>query len=313
MEIPVAPKVNPNDFAKFMMSRGSQRDYPFVFEELLEHFKTKCADCMRDRMVCSLSPMCFRRHFINLLIKAGGEPEELPQFCYSQHISNIQRFLQKKRTLYPAADSIIYLKDFLKLAFEADFKQLQKFLDKQDTAGAARMLQKMKERDKSLSIRFRLTNNYCLLALDEVMFLLDLRENIAKIDPRREEIFFRETFFLLLELHSEIYQIQYHQKMAPIDEEQSGTKDEVVEFVIPAREITQELTVKVNEVFQSAIDDFIIMSNQVRVGFSAQEIRVTLQFKFEKGALSIERERVTYERVKKMFESLKKIAELTRK
>jgi len=86
-----------------------------------------------------------------------------------------------------------------------------------------------------------------------------------------------------------------------------------VEFIIPAGEITQELTVKVNEVFQFAIDDFILTSNQVRVGFSGKEIRVTLQFKFEKGALSIERERVTYERVKKMFEALKKIAELTRK
>ncbi|OLS14326.1 MAG: hypothetical protein RBG13Loki_2057 [Promethearchaeota archaeon CR_4] len=307
-------KVNPDIFAKFMMTRGSLRDYPFVFEELMEHFKTKCADCMRDRMVCSLSPMCFRRHYLNLLIKAGAEFEELPQFCYSQQMSNIQRFLQKKRTLYPAADSIIYLKDFLKLAFEGEFKQLQKFIDKLDTAGAARMLQKMKERDKTLSMRFRLTNNYCLLALDESVFLLDIRERITKIDPRREEIFSRETFFLLLELHSEIFQIQYNQKNVPTEENPISLQDEVlVEFVMPAGEISQELTVQVNEVFQSAIDDFIIMSNQVRVGFSPKEIRVTLQFKFEKGALSIERERVTYERVKKMFESLKKITALTRK
>ncbi len=251
---------------------------------------------------------------MNLLIKAGAELEELPQFCYSQQLSNVQRFLQKKRTLYPAADSIIYLKDFFKLAFEEESKQLLKFFEKLDTAGAARLLQKTKERGKDLNLRFRLTNNYCLLAFEEIVFLLDVRENIAKIDPRREEIFYRETFFLLLELYSEIYQIQYSQKIAPTDAGQMETKDEVlVEFIIPAGEITQELTVKVNEVFQSAIDDFIIMSNQVRVGFSSKEIRVSLQFKFDKGALSIERERVTYERVKKMFEALKKIAELTRK
>ncbi len=310
----MVPKVTPDDFAKFIMTRGSQRDFPFVSEELLEHFKTKCQECQRDRMVCSLSPMCFRRHYMNLLIKAGAEIEELPQFCYSQQISNVQRFLQKKRTLYPATDSIIYLKDFLKLAFEEDSKQLQKFFDKLDTAGAARLFQKTREREKDLKMRFRLTNNYCLLAFEEIVFLLDIRENLAKIDPRREEIFFRETFFLLLELYSEIYQIQYSQKTVPSEEGQIGTKDELlVEFIIPAGEITQDLTVKVNEVFQSAIDDFIIMSNQVRVGFSGKEIRVTLQFKFDRGALSIERERVTYERVKKMFEALKKIAELTRK
>jgi len=178
----------------------------------MEHFKTKCQECQRDRMVCSLSPMCFRRHYMNLLIKAGAEFEELPPFCYSQQLSNIQRFLQKKRTLYPATDSIIYLRDFLKLAFEADSKQLLKFFEKIDTAGAARLLQKMREREKALNLRFRLTNNYCLLALEEVIFLLDIRENLAKIDPRREEIFFRETFFLLLELYSEIYRIQYSQK-----------------------------------------------------------------------------------------------------
>ena len=66
-----------------------------LFKELREY----CLECEDDRMICVLSPQCPKRILLKVRIEANAGFEDLPQFCYSQAVNNIRRYLNKNTTL----------------------------------------------------------------------------------------------------------------------------------------------------------------------------------------------------------------------
>ncbi|MHA1718441.1 MAG: hypothetical protein ACTSWX_04610 [Promethearchaeota archaeon] len=84
-----------------------------LFKELGEY----CQICEEDRMICVLSPMCPKRILLKVRIQSGATKEELPQFCYSQAVNNLKRYMRKLTTLYKPVDDIIFNKDFIDIMF----------------------------------------------------------------------------------------------------------------------------------------------------------------------------------------------------
>ena len=91
---------------------------------LIKSIENLCTECQSDRMSCVLSPKCRRRYLIKTRILSGSSIEELPRFCYTQVLSNIQRFINGKTALYTPVDELIYIEDFFKAFFPKVNKKL---------------------------------------------------------------------------------------------------------------------------------------------------------------------------------------------
>ncbi len=66
----------------------------FMLREVLTKMAGTCKQCMRDRMRCTLRPLCPDRIFLNILIALGAATSDLPAFCYQVHIRNLKAYFQ---------------------------------------------------------------------------------------------------------------------------------------------------------------------------------------------------------------------------
>ncbi|MHA1637970.1 MAG: hypothetical protein ACTSUO_05235 [Candidatus Thorarchaeota archaeon] len=62
-------------------------------KELMELHQKKCKDCQYDRLGCISRPKCKNRNFLNVLIEIGIDPQDLPEFCYSQYLELLRRYI----------------------------------------------------------------------------------------------------------------------------------------------------------------------------------------------------------------------------
>ncbi len=87
----------------------------YIAREFLTLMKQKCEKCMRYRTECALNPHCKDRRYINILVDLQVNPDDLPSFCYLQHLRSVENFLKGKPNLFDPVDAKIYLKDFLNM------------------------------------------------------------------------------------------------------------------------------------------------------------------------------------------------------
>ncbi len=66
----------------------------FMLREVLTKMAGTCKQCMRDRMRCTLRPLCPDRIFLNILIALGAATSDLPAFCYQVHIRNLKAYFK---------------------------------------------------------------------------------------------------------------------------------------------------------------------------------------------------------------------------
>lgn len=65
--------------------------------ELMELHEEKCKECQEDRLGCTVRPACNDRNFLNMLIEIGVEPQDLPSYCYKQHLGRIRKFILERK------------------------------------------------------------------------------------------------------------------------------------------------------------------------------------------------------------------------
>lgn len=68
----------------------------FLLSDVLGKMETTCEECQRDRMRCTLRPLCPDRVFLNILVAVGAAIEDLPPFCYQVHLRNLDAYLKSK-------------------------------------------------------------------------------------------------------------------------------------------------------------------------------------------------------------------------
>jgi len=68
----------------------------FMLSDVLSKMETTCEECQRDRMRCTLRPLCPDRVFLNILIALKAAIDDLPPFCYQVHLRNLDTYLKSK-------------------------------------------------------------------------------------------------------------------------------------------------------------------------------------------------------------------------
>ncbi|MHA1821938.1 MAG: hypothetical protein ACTSU2_16300 [Promethearchaeota archaeon] len=193
---------------------------------LREYLDNLCNECVSDRMINVLNPRCRRRFIINVRILSGSTKEELPIFCYTQVLSNLKRFKNKKTTLFTPIDVIIYNEDFFELFFENIGRKIYKLVSSHSIKEAINTIEKSKipaiyastiynkpgflrnilKKDKIVkegSFIYNISENYFIIWHENHLYVADLRRGYAFCNVQRENIESIELLKMIIPLYSE--------------------------------------------------------------------------------------------------------------
>jgi hypothetical protein len=145
----------------------------FMLSEVLTKMATTCKQCQRDRMRCTLRPLCPDRIFLNILITLGAKTADLPLFCYQVHLRNLQSYLKsgakRDHPLEPRFPLSYFRRyvQFKKDAAEANFLAFKKYLE-----------QATKKTVNAYSIDKR-----WYFGVGNGIFIVDMNRNLVSLDP----------------------------------------------------------------------------------------------------------------------------------
>ncbi|MBN2157200.1 MAG: hypothetical protein JW776_14240 [Candidatus Lokiarchaeota archaeon] len=210
------------------------REQQIMMGYLKEYIDNLCNECVSDRMNNVLNPMCRRRFLINVRILSGSSLKELPVFCYNQVLSNINRFIEGKTTLFTPVDVIIYNEDFFKLFFGRDaqellkltrdlgveglneegIKTINKIISKSNTPaiysktrkerpGILRTILKREKMIREGSFIYDVSSNYFIIWRSNTLFIADLHKGYAICNTHKEQIDSMEILDLIIPLYAE--------------------------------------------------------------------------------------------------------------
>jgi hypothetical protein len=145
----------------------------FMLTQVLTRMATTCKQCQRDRMRCTIKPLCPDRVFLNMLIALGARTSDLPSFCYQVSIRALEAYLKSgaKRDhphepRYPLSYFRRYLQ-FKKDDNEGNFEAFKKWLEtitKQTVFGHA-------------------IENRWYFGVGNGIFIVDLKRRLVSLDP----------------------------------------------------------------------------------------------------------------------------------
>lgn len=145
----------------------------FMLTQVLTRMATTCKECQRDRMRCTIRPLCPDRVFLNILITLGARTSDLPSFCYQVSIRALESYLKSgaKRDhphepRYPLAYFLRFVQ-FQKEDPEANFKVFTEYLEK-----------KTKQKVYSYAIE-----NRWYFGVGNGIFIIDLKRGLVSLDP----------------------------------------------------------------------------------------------------------------------------------
>jgi hypothetical protein len=159
-------------------------------KELMDLHEKKCTECQEDRLRCATRPACMNRNFLNVLIEIGVEVNDLPNFCYSQNLEQIRRYVLEKKGR-KMVDRRLPIKDLLQTL---GVSSIRHFTTKYK-----------KEWSNFSSVH---EGNTMLVAGDGLLFRFDFARGIATVNPTKDRIKTYSVFKLYCDLFSERYQVK---------------------------------------------------------------------------------------------------------
>ena len=158
-------------------------------KEFIEMHESKCTDCQEDRLRCATRPACKDRNFLNTMIEIGVEPEDLPSFCYSQHLEQIRRYILEKKGR-KSVDRRLSIKDLLSILGVSSIRHFtSKF--KKEWSNFSQVQE----------------NNVLLIAGDTLLFRFDFYRGIVTVNPTKDKIRSFDVFRLYCKLFSMYYEL----------------------------------------------------------------------------------------------------------
>ena len=109
---------------------SSKSDFTFLIDRASEFMRELDEKCQEDRMACTVKPMCEKRRWLSILIKAGDR--EVPRFCYELQQKIVERSLNKEKYFYEPEDCAIFLDDFFLLVTQSSPYKLAKMLENEE-------------------------------------------------------------------------------------------------------------------------------------------------------------------------------------
>lgn len=158
--------------------------------ELIELHEKKCTVCQEDRLGCTVRPACMNRNYLNALIEIGVNPQDLPGFCYSQHLEQIRRYVLEKKGR-EMIDRRIPIKDLLSIL---GVNSIRHFTTK------------FKKEWKGFSSAHE--ENVMIVKGDNLIFHFDFARGIVTLNPRNDRIANFEVFNLYCQIFSNYHGIK---------------------------------------------------------------------------------------------------------
>jgi len=171
-------------------------------------------ECQIDRIQCTLTPLCEKRHFLKLRIKSGLNIDDLPNFCYSVHKGVIERFFRNKTIIYRPYDAYLYLIDFLDVFFHGDYRKLNKFISFDKWEDVFKIFDdRIHNRDENFD--YLKTDNYLIFKFEDRIHVVFLNEKYVLCNANRENITSVELLNGICQLYAEIYFPEVNLKLIP--------------------------------------------------------------------------------------------------
>ncbi len=197
--------LEPKHYLKFLDNEAEAKYKSELLDLLDKRVRTLCFDeCERDRIVCTLTPLCSRRFLLKLRIKNDLTIEDLPQFCYSVHKGVIERHFRNKTVIYRPYDAYLYLVDFLDIYFHGDYRKLNKFISFKNWPETKKIFDD-RINNRNENFKYLLTENYFFFKFDDKIHIIFLKEGYVLCNANRENINSREILYSLCKLYADIY------------------------------------------------------------------------------------------------------------
>jgi len=197
--------LEPKHYIKFLDNEAEAKDKSELLDLLDKRVRILCFDeCERDRIVCTLTPLCSKRFLLRLRIKNNLTIEDLPQFCYSVHKGVVERYFRNKTVVYRPYDAYLYLVDFLDVFFHGDYRKLNKFISFKNWAEAKEIFDdRINNRDENF--KYLITKNYFFFKFEDRIHIIFLKEGYVICNANRENIMDLEMLYGLCKLYADIY------------------------------------------------------------------------------------------------------------
>ncbi|TFG09241.1 hypothetical protein EU538_05715 [Candidatus Thorarchaeota archaeon] len=157
--------------------------------EIISLYEEKCAACQEDRLSCTVRPSCKDRNFLNMLIELGVESQDLPQFCYSQYLDQIRRYILERKGRR-MNDRRLPIKDLLSTLRMSSIRQF--------TSRFSKIWKKM--------ARIR-ANDLFLVMGDDLLFQFNFARGIVILNPSKYVIPDYDTFRMYVDLFQRYYEL----------------------------------------------------------------------------------------------------------
>lgn len=193
-----------DNFVKSLLEGDTEANIDYLADTLLEFMEQECERCMSNRMMCALRPACPNRKFLNILLRFGVDPKDLPSFCYQQQLSNVNTYLEGSSQT-KIIDTILPIKEFINIL----------------SGGGERLMGPLREGNveklsKELFIELKratpdvltsIGEDYILVLVDDGLYYFDLSCEIVVINPRDTIIKSKEIISDLIDIYRERYKL----------------------------------------------------------------------------------------------------------
>ena len=168
-----------NKLAELLEKGMSLENLYLISKEFLEIMEKECKTCQANRMHCILMPRCgYNRPFLSMLIEMNVEKKDLPTFCYSQFLKEVQMTFKGTKEL---RDASIPLKDFLKSAFRS-YKKIHDLLVSGDLKEISKAIKKEPIiKDKKVLILRK--NDLIYFIINGLIFYVDVKRELVRFNP----------------------------------------------------------------------------------------------------------------------------------
>ncbi|NVM05133.1 MAG: hypothetical protein HWN67_22625 [Candidatus Helarchaeota archaeon] len=191
-----------NDYLEKFNELGS---IDYISREFLGLMRQKCYNCNKSRVECAFQPHCENRKYMNIMIEMKVNLSDIPAFCYSQQLRNIQDFLDGKAHLIEPIDYKLFFSDFIKLLnikLEIESKNYDKLFNEIITK-----INKLKGKIYKIQ-RKEDKINYFLLIADGIIYYFDLKKEIVTINLQNKAIETEYELKDVIELYSKYFNIE---------------------------------------------------------------------------------------------------------
>ncbi len=145
----------------------------FMLTQVLTKMASTCKQCQRDRMRCTIKPLCPDRVFLNMLIALGARTNDLPSFCFQVSIRALESYLKSgARRDHPHEPRypLSYFRRFVQFKKdddEANFKAFKEFLE---------------TRTKQTVHGYAIENRW-YFGVGNGIFIVDLKRELVSLNP----------------------------------------------------------------------------------------------------------------------------------